>query len=81
MCESTINNNNNNARAQTSGLANGAGGCPQASLSVCKDDVACGIKGPAAKQRRITAEDMLLPFPPLDAATRWSVSSTCALPV
>ena len=50
---------------------NGAGGCPQAPLPVCRDDALCGMKGPAVKQEGIAADDVLLPFPPPDAGTRW----------
>ena len=63
------------------GLANGAFECPQVSLPVCRDDVACGIKVPGVKQNRIDVVDVLLPFPPPDAGTRWSVSPTCTPPV
>ena len=48
---------------------------------VCRDGDACGMKVPAVKQRRIAAEDVLLPSLPPDVGTRWSVSPTCALPV
>ena len=69
-----------NTRAQTSGLANRAVGCPQAPLPVCcRDYVACGMKGSAAKQKIIAAADVLLPPPPPDAGTRWSVSLTYTL--
>ena len=51
------------------GPANGAVGCPQASLPFCRYDVACGMKVPAVKQKRIAAEGVLFPFPPLDAWT------------
>ena len=39
-----------NAREQTPFLASGTAGCPQATLPVCRDDFACGMKVPAAKQ-------------------------------
>ena len=70
-----------NARAQTPALANRVAGHPQAPLPVCRDDDAYGMKVRAVKQNRTVDEDVLLPFPPPDARTRWSVSSTCALPV
>ena len=63
------------------GPANGAVGCPQASLPFCRYDVACGMKVPAVKQKRIAAEGVLLPFPPLGAWTHLSVSPPGALPV
>ena len=44
------------------------------------DGDACGMKVPAVKQKRIAAEDVLLPSLPPDVGTRWSVSPTCALP-
>ena len=69
-----------NARAQARGLANGHVGCPQASLSVCRDYVACGMNVSAVKQKRINAEDVPLTFSPPGAGTRWSVSPTCAVP-
>ena len=59
-----------NARAQTSGLANGAVECPQAPLPACRDDDLDVMKGPVLKQKRIAAEDVLLPFPPPHAGTR-----------
>ena len=69
-----------NARVQTSGLADRAVGCPQAPLPVCcRDYDACEMKGSAAKQKIITAADVLLPSPPPDAGTRWSVSLTYTL--
>ena len=40
-----------NARSQTPGLANRGVGCLQASLPVCKDDDACGMKVSAVKQK------------------------------
>ena len=59
------------------GLANGAVECSQA-----PPHDACGMKVPAVKQKRIAAEDMLLPSLPQDVGTRWSVSPTFfALPV
>ena len=73
--------NQYNAHVQTPSLTNGAVGCLQAPPPVCRDDGACDMKLPAVKQNRIAAEDVLLPSPPPDAGTRWSVSSTCALPV
>ena len=69
------------ARAQAPGLASRASGCPRASLPVRRDDGACGIKVPAVQQKRIDAEDVLLAFPPPDAATRGSVNPISALPV
>ena len=69
------------ALEQTTTLANGTVGCPQVPPFVCRDGDACGMKVPAVKQKRITAEDVLLPSLPSDVETRWSVSSTCALPV
>ena len=52
-----------NTRVQISGLANRAVGCPQAPLPVCRDYVACGTKRSAAKQKIMTAADVLLPIP------------------
>ena len=63
---------------QTPGLANGAVGCSQAPPPVCRDGDACGIKMPAVKQKRIAAEDVLLPSLPPDVGTRWSVSDLCS---
>ena len=67
-----------NARVRTPDLTNGAVGCPQAPLPVCRDDDACGMKVPAVKQKKNTAEDVLHASPPPNAGTRWSVSPTCA---
>ena len=69
------------ARVQTPCLANGAVGCSQAPPPVCRDGNACGMKVPTVKQKRIAAEDVLLPFLSPDVGTRWSVSPTCALSV
>ena len=69
------------ARVQTPGPANGAVGCRQAPLPVCTDDDACGMRWPAAKQKRTIAGDVLLPSSPPDAEIRWSLNLTCALPV
>ena len=68
-----------NALVQTPSLANGVVECPQAPPPVCRDNDACGMKVPTVKQKRITTEGVLLPSPPPDAGTRWSVSPTCVL--
>ena len=61
-------------------FTNGAVGCPQAPPPVCRDDDAYVMEVPAVKQKRIVADDVLLPYPPPDAGNRWSVSPTWALP-
>ena len=48
---------------------------------VCRDGDACGMKVLAVKQKKITAEDVLLPSLAPNVGTRWSVSPTCYLPV
>ena len=48
-------------RVQTRGLTNGAVGCSQAPPPVCRDGDACGMKELAVRQKRIAAEDVLLP--------------------
>ena len=71
-----------NARIQTSGVANGAFECPQAPPPVYKYDDACRMKVPAEKkEKKIAAEDVLLPSLPPDTEIHWSVSPICALPV
>ena len=42
-----------NLRVQTPCLPNGAVECPQAPPSICRDNVACRMKVPAVKQKRI----------------------------
>ena len=64
----------------TPGPANESVGCSQAPTPVYRDDDACGMKVFAVKQKRIAAEDVLLPSPPPDAGTRWSVSRTLLYP-
>ena len=64
------------ARVQTPGLANGVIGCSKAPRPVYRYGDACGIKVLVVKQERIAFEDVLLPSPPPDDGTRWSVSPT-----
>ena len=47
----------------------------------CRDGDPCGVKVPAVKQKRIAAEDVLLPSFPLDVGTRWIVSQTHVVPI
>ena len=70
-----------NTRVQTPRLANGAVGCPKPPSPVCRDDYVCGMKIPAVKRKIITTDNVLLTPPSPDAGIRWSVFSTCALPV
>ena len=66
---------------QTPGLLKRDVGCPQAPPPVCREDNACGTKMAAVKQKRIAAEDTLLPPASPDAGTCWSASPICALAV
>ena len=67
------------ALVPTPGLANGAVGCSQAPPPVCRGGDACEMRVPAVKQKRITAEDVLLLSLPPDVGTHWSMSPTCAV--
>ena len=49
---------------------------PASATLLGRDDNACEMQVPAVKQTIIAAEDLLLPSPPPDAGTRWSVSPT-----
>ena len=58
-------------RAQALGLADEAVGYMQVSFPIiCREEVACGMKVPAVKQKIITAKDVPLPLPPPNAGTR-----------
>ena len=39
------------------------------------------MRVPAAKQKRVVAEDVLLLSLPPDVGTHWTMSPTCAVPV
>ena len=62
---------------QALGLAGGAVGCLQASVPAFRNDVACGMKVPAVDEKKIAAEDVLLPF----LSARCRDSSECILDV
>ena len=66
------------ALVPTPGLANGAVGCSQAPPPVCRDGHACGMRVPTVKQKKITAEDVLLLSLPPNVGNHWSLSpSVC----
>ena len=59
------------AHVQNPDLANGAAVCSRAPPPVCRDGDASGMKVLVVKQKRNAAEDVLLPFPPPNAGTRF----------
>ena len=68
-----------NARARAPGVGNGLlAACKRQRLSAEMMSRADREKAPIVKHNKIAAEDVLLPFPRLDAENRGSISLNCA---